>query len=122
MCQYFFRVLHLYCKSIIKIINHASPSGKELIKSSLISDKGQKLRGAHFLEYFSIIIQAIRENKKIKFKYFEITKGNKLVHKRAGHEYVVSPYYTVLYDNEYFLEPVHIKLLQFDNKYVIINA
>lgn len=86
-----------------KIINHASPSGRELIQSSLISDKGQKLRGAHFLEYFSIIIQAIRENKKIKFKYFEITKGNKLVHKRDGYEYVVSPYYTVLYDNEYFL-------------------
>lgn len=86
-----------------KITDHASPSGKELIKSSLISYKGQKLIGTHSLEYFSIIIQAILENKKIRFKYFDVTKGNKLIHKRSGHVYTVSPYYTVLYDNEYFL-------------------
>lgn len=87
---------------IDKIIDHATPTGKELIRRSVISDKSQKINGTHFLDYFSLIIQAIKEKKKLTFKYFEF-KGNELVHKRDGHVYTVSPYYTVLYDNEYFL-------------------
>lgn len=86
-----------------KIIRLASPSGKELIRSSLISEENRKICGTHFLDYFSLIIQAIKEKKKITFRYCEITVGNKLVHRHNGKIYKVSPYYTVLYENEYFL-------------------
>ena len=86
-----------------KIRNMATDEGESLIADTAFFDKLLKSEDKQNKNKIDILIRAIREKKKIKFKYFEIGENIKKKYKREGHEYNLSPYYLVLHDNEYFL-------------------
>ncbi len=46
---------------------------------------------------------AISEKKKVSFKYYEYTPDKKKVFKNEGNEYIVSPYYMVMSEDNYYL-------------------
>lgn len=86
-----------------KIKNMATDEGESIIEDTAFFDKLLKSEDKQNKNKIDTLIRAIREKKKIKFKYFEYGENAKKAHKRKGHEYHLSPYFLALHDNEYFL-------------------
>ena len=59
----------------------------------------------HTLKYFNLINKAIRQNRKIRFKYLKHTLSNQMeqVERRKGDSYVVSPFQLLINDGNYYL-------------------
>lgn len=88
---------------LAKIRNMATDEGKSVIEDTVFFDKHLKSDDKHNKIKIDALIRAIREKKKIKFKYFEIVENIRMIHRRHDHVYCVSPYFLALYDNEYYL-------------------
>lgn len=86
-----------------KIKNMATDEGKNVIEDTVFFDKNLKSDDKHNKIKIDTLIRAIREKKKIKFKYFEIVENIRKIHRRQEHEYRVSPYFLALFNNEYYL-------------------
>ncbi len=88
---------------IKKIKNLATIEGEHLIEETMIMDPELKIDDKKFNIKFDTIMRAITDHKQLRFRYYEMTAGNKKVLKRDGYMYQVSPYFIVLSGEEYFL-------------------
>lgn len=90
-------------KLIKKIENLATKDGERIIKSTMVLDDSMKMEDPKFAIKFDEIMRAIADGKKISFKYMEWGPGNKLIPRKNGKTYVISPYYLGVWGHEYFV-------------------
>lgn len=90
-------------KLIKKIQNLATKEGERIIKSTIILDDSMKMGDPMFAIKFDEIMRAIADGKKVSFKYMEWGAGNKLVPRKNGKTYVISPYYLGVWGYEYYV-------------------
>lgn len=86
-----------------KVRDLATSEGEKLISAATYLDAGIKTDDKSGKLKIDAVTRAIKAKKKITFQYFEDTAGNRRRLRRDGHVYCVSPYYLVLYENQYFL-------------------
>jgi len=88
---------------IKKVRDLATAEGEKLISAATYQDATIKTDDKSNKIKIDTVTRAIKAKKKITFQYYEETAGNKRRLRRDGHVYCVSPYYLVLYENQYFL-------------------
>lgn len=88
---------------IDKLYKRISSETLKLIKRDVVLDDEVKLISPKFIINFKTILQAIRENRKISFKYDKLGKEDPGQLYRDGHVYHVSPYHVVLANDNYYL-------------------
>ena len=88
---------------IQKVRDLATAEGEKLISAATYQDTTIKTDDKRNKIKIDTVTRAIKAKKKITFQYYEETAGNKRRLRRDGHVYCVSPYYLVLYENQYFL-------------------
>ena len=88
---------------IKKIKSIATYEGEEIIRATTYMDCEIKSDDNMNKIKIDTIIRAIKERKKISFQYFEICESGKKELKRGGYRYQISPYYLVLYSDEYIM-------------------
>ena len=88
---------------IKKVKDLATTEGEKLIAATGYLDAGIKTEDKSSKIKIDNITRAIKAGKQITFQYYEDTAGNKRRLRRDGHVYCVSPYYLVLFENQYFL-------------------
>lgn len=86
-----------------KVRDLATAEGEKLISAATYLDTSIKTDDTSNKIKIDTLIRAIKARKKITFCYYEDTAGNQRKLRRDGHVYCVSPYYLVLYENQYFL-------------------
>lgn len=86
-----------------KLLNLATKEGKRIISSGMVTEDSLKLVDAQFALKFDKVMRAIADHKQIQFQYQEPGVGNKLVVKRNGDLYTISPYYLGVWGHEYFV-------------------
>ncbi len=90
-------------KLIKKILKLATKEGEKIIKNTMVLDDSMKITDSMFAVKFDAIMRAIADKKKIAFRYMEWGPGSKLIPKRDGKQYVISPYYLGVWGHEYFV-------------------
>ena len=88
---------------IRKVRGLATTEGEHLITATSFFDSAVKTDDGRSKLKLDTVTRAIKARRKITFQYYEDTAGNKRRLRRDGHVYCVSPYYLVLYENQYFL-------------------
>ena len=86
-----------------KVRDLATAEGEKLISAATYLDTTIKTDDKRNKIKIDTVTRAIKAKKKITFQYYEDTAGNRRRLRRDGHVYCVSPYYLVLYENQYFL-------------------
>lgn len=86
-----------------KLKSIATYEGEEIIHATTYVDNEIKSDDSMNKIKIDTIIRAIKGNKKISFQYYENDKNGKKKLKRDGYTYRISPYYLVLYYDEYIL-------------------
>lgn len=86
-----------------KLYRRISSETCRLIKNDVVLDDDVKLRSPKFISNFKTVLQAIRENRRISFKYDKLGKEDPRLLHRNGHTYEVSPYHVVLANDNYYL-------------------
>lgn len=88
---------------IKKIKRIATPSLEKILNDMLYIDGTVKTDNLAAKYAIDKVIEAIKGNRKLNFKYFEYDfNGNKQL-RRGGHIYTVSPFYLVWSNEEYYL-------------------
>ena len=113
-----------------KIEKMATHEGEKIIKETSFFDERLKTDDTHNKNKIDALIRAIRDKKKVTFFYFETGSNLKKQYKRNGHEYKISPYFLVVYKNEYFLvanssssnAAIHFKVEMIDKLQVLDEA
>lgn len=90
-------------KLIKKIQNLSTKEGERIIKNTVVFDDTMKMTDPMFAIKFDEIMRAIADRKKICFRYMEWGTGNKLVPRKNGKKYIISPYYLGVWGHEYFV-------------------
>ena len=91
-------------RSLIKKIQKlATKEGERIIKNMMVLDDSMKMGDPMFAIKFDEIMRAISDGRKVSFKYMEWGPGNKLVPRKNGKTYVISPYYLGVWGHEYFV-------------------
>ena len=88
---------------IKKVRDLATAEGEKLISAATYQDTTIKTDDKRNKIKIDTVTRAIKAKKKITFQYYEDAPGNKRRLRRDGHVYCVSPYYLVLYENQYYL-------------------
>lgn len=86
-----------------KVRGLATTEGEKLISAATYLDTSIKTDDKSNKIKIDTVTRAIKAKKKITFQYYEETAGNQRRLRRDGHVYCVSPYYLVLYENQYYL-------------------
>lgn len=86
-----------------KVRGLATTEGENLITVATYVDPAIKTDDKRNKLKIDTVIRAIKAKKKITFQYYEIGPGGERRLRRDGHVYCLSPYYLVLYENQYFL-------------------
>jgi len=86
-----------------KVRGLATAEGEKLISAATYLDTAIKTDDKRNKIKLDTLTRAIKAARKITFQYYESVAGNKRRLRRDGHVYCVSPYYLVLYENQYFL-------------------
>lgn len=86
-----------------KLVQLATPTGEEILKEQTVIDP--EIKTANLTVRYNIdkIITAIKQRRRITFRYYERTEDGGLKLKRGGHVYEISPYYLVWSEDEYYL-------------------
>ena len=88
---------------IHKLISMAGPSHEEELQPIVLSGENVKARNSQILYIIQRIHEAIKENKKISFQYYQLNLNKERVPRRDGEKYVISPYATLWRYDRYFL-------------------
>lgn len=88
---------------IKKLVNMAGPSHAEELQPSVLSAEYVKARNSQFLYIIQRIHEAIKNDKKISFQYYQLNLNKERVPRHDGKKYVVSPYTTLWRYDRYFL-------------------
>ena len=86
-----------------KVRGLATAEGEKLIAAATYLDASIKTDDRSNKIKIDTVTRAIKAKKKITFQYYEMGPGNQRRLRRDGHIYCVSPYYLVLYENQYYL-------------------
>nr|HPR40018.1 WYL domain-containing protein [Oscillospiraceae bacterium] len=86
-----------------KLTQLATPTGEEILKEQTIIDPEIKTDNRTVRYNIDKIITAIKQRRRILFRYYERTEDGSIKLKRNGHIYEISPYYLVWSEDEYYL-------------------
>ena len=90
-------------RAILKKLNAMSPPSMEKLLNEMEAGDGAKTDNKEAKYAISAIITALKENKKISFKYYEYAEDGKKRLRRDGHTYNVSPFYLAWVGDELFM-------------------
>ncbi len=86
-----------------KLAQLATPTGEEILREQTVIDPAIKTDNRTVRYNIDKIITAIKQRRRILFRYFERAEDGSLKFKRSGHVYEISPYYLVWSEDEYYL-------------------
>ncbi len=86
-----------------KLTQLATPTGEEILKEQTVIDPEIKTSNQTVRYNIDKIITAIKQHRRILFRYYERVEDGSLKFKRSGHVYEISPYYLVWSEDEYYL-------------------
>lgn len=75
----------------------------ELLKHNMVSFNTHKHRNDHIYYNVDALEQAISDQKKVLFRYFDLDENGCRVYRRDGHRYVVEPIALVISEDNYYL-------------------
>ena len=88
---------------INKLVSMAGPSHAEELQPNVLSAEYVKARNFQFLYIIQRIHEAIRDDRKISFQYYQLNLNKERVPRHDGKKYIVSPYATLWRYDRYFL-------------------
>ena len=88
---------------INKLVSMAGPSHAEELQPNVLSAEYVKARNSQFLYIIQRIHEAIRDDRKISFQYYQLNLNKERVPRHDGKKYMVSPYATLWRYDRYFL-------------------
>ena len=75
----------------------------ELLKGNLVCFNTRKHSNEHIFYNVDALEQAIEEQKKVLFRYFDLNEKGEKVYRRDGHRYVVEPVALVFNEDNYYV-------------------
>lgn len=92
------------CNDLIQRLTQlAGISAREYLKPNVFVSQRRKSSSDMLLNIVQAVNSAIRENKKIEFRYYSYDLKKERVYRHRGEKYVMSPYATVWKDDRYYL-------------------
>ncbi len=88
---------------INKLVSMAGPSLAKELQPNVLSAEYVKARNAQILYIIQKIHEAIRNDRKISFQYYELNLNKERIPRHDGKKYVISPYATLWRYDRYFL-------------------
>lgn len=88
---------------IDKLANLGGTHRAEILKSNLVCFNTRKHSNEHIYYNVDALVDAIQQQKKIIFRYFDIDIDRKRVYRKDGHHYVVEPVALVYNEDNYYL-------------------
>ncbi len=96
---------------IDKIAELGGSNRAKILKSNIVHFNTRKHSNEAIFYNIDALEEAIRKNKKIIFKYYDLGIDGKPVYRRDGHHYVVEPIALVFNEDNYYLEAYSCKHL-----------
>ena len=88
---------------INKLVSMAGPSHADALRPNVLTAECVKAGNNQFLYIIQKIHEAIRNDRKISFQYYQLNLNKERVPRHDGKKYVVSPYATLWRYDRYFL-------------------
>ena len=88
---------------IAKIANLGGTHRAEILKSNLVCFNTRKHRNEHIYYNVDALEDAIQQQKKVIFRYFDIDIDREKAYRRDGHHYVVEPVALVYNEDNYYV-------------------
>ena len=86
-----------------KIANLGGSHRAEILKSNIVKFKTTKHSNEQIFYNVDALEQAIDEQKKVLFRYFDLNEHGQKVYRRDGHRYVVEPIAMVFNEDNYYM-------------------
>lgn len=83
------------------ILSLAGPSSRRLIENNM--QKHVASRADRFRYILDALLNAIKDEKQISFKYFDLNEEGKKVFRKNGRRYTVNPYHVFWVDRNYYM-------------------
>ena len=86
-----------------KIANLGGSHRAEILKSNIVNFKTTKHSNEQIFYNVDAIEQAVDQQKKVLFRYFDLDEHGQKVYRREGHRYVVEPIALVFNEDNYYM-------------------
>ena len=88
---------------IDKIAELGGSHRAEILKSNIVCFNTRKHRNESIYYSVGFLEEAIQQNRKVLFRYFDLDENGQKIYRRDGHHYVVEPVALVFIEDNYYL-------------------